>query len=241
MRNVWRSSSAPATSALSSRAEAQIPPERLLDHDARPRLAVRRVQQPRLAQAFEDRRELRGRDSQVEEPAFRAGALRLSGLDRCAQRAESLGLRVVSGQRLDPRCEGRPRRGVEGLAARERLERLTQVRAVARGVLDRSAGREHPKGRRQLVALRQREERGHDLAVRQVAGRSEQHEQARVGRTGGDAGGRSRRRHRERGFHGRSILPRAPVHPKNRTVGRASAAAGQSPPPQSTRGRQNLK
>ena len=170
----------------------EVAAEGLLDHDPRPRRAVRRVQEARVAQAREDRREGGGRDREVEEPVAARRAAPLRRGDRLAERRPGFRLRVVARDRVDARRERAPGRLVHRFAG-EALDRLPELRAVGLGRAHRGAGRDDAEGRGQLARPRERVEGRDDLAVREVAGRTEQDHRARVGGPRGQAGRGARR------------------------------------------------
>ncbi len=218
MRKTCRSSRTPATRLVQLARRREVAAERLLDDDPRPRaepLGGWTRPEPRSPSRIGRKRG--GRDGEVEEAVAAGRPPRLRRLDRRAQRRPGLGLRVVSRGRVDAAGEGGP-----GRARPPAFPRSARPTAGAAHGRPRLGPTEvlvatTPKGDGRSPHRAQAVERGDDLAVREIPGRAEEDDRARVGRTRGQAGRGARGLDVEGRAHGEGCSPagRAPARPRN--------------------------
>ncbi len=154
--------------------------ERLLDDDAPPARVVPLVVQPHAPELRHDLGELRWLRGEVEEPiAARAPVL----VDRVQARHQLIEAgRLVEVEALveDPLGERPPVLGLERQDARVLLQRGLDLRSVVVLVEGPPADPKDDELVGQQVGPPQLVERGHDLAMGQVAGSAHQHEDRRV-------------------------------------------------------------
>ena len=150
--------------------------ERLLDHEARP---ARRA--TALADLVHERRDRARRHCEVVDAVARCSALLVDMGEAFGEAMLERFVPEVGRDVVHPSCELIPDVLPEGIA-RVLLHRFFHPRAEAVVALLGPRGADDRELLREQVAVGERVERGNELALRQVAGRAEDHERARIGR-----------------------------------------------------------
>ena len=154
--------------------------EGLLDDDARPGLAALLVDERRGRQVLDDDGEELGGDGKIEHAVAGQVPLALDALDGLLERLEGLELVGVAGVIVELADQRIVRRDLLAAVLQRLAERLAHGIAVRLVAHRRARESDHREVFRQVPRLLEMEQRGDQLALREIAGGAEDHQRERI-------------------------------------------------------------
>ena len=155
--------------------------ERLLDDDPPPAAVVGLVVEADAPELADDRREGRLLGGQVEQHVAVGSNLGVDLLESFREAVEVVGVLEVDALVRDPLAELGPDGLIDRLDARVLRHRRAHLGAELHVVIGTTPDGDEPELVRQQVRPPELEQRRHQLAMREIAGRAEEHEHAWVG------------------------------------------------------------